>query len=71
MVQLQEKKALCQTYKKQLLDCLQDKLETQNGNVYKLEEIHKINQMIDKYCYNSFSNKDICSSVNACGVTLK
>ena len=36
--------------------------------------IEKEKYLLDKmkiYCYNSFSNNAICSSVNSCDVTLK
>jgi hypothetical protein len=36
--------------------------------------IEKEKHILDKmkiYCYNSFSNNEICSSVNSCDVTLK
>ena len=38
---------------------------------YTIEKERFILDKMNIYCYNSFSNKAICSSVNSCGVTLK
>jgi hypothetical protein len=67
MVQLEKtekerKNSMCEKYKKLLISCN----ELERKDIYET-----ICENIDKYCYNSFSNKAICSSVNSCGVTLK
>ena len=72
MVQLHEKKIKCDYYKDKLLQCLNNQSnDTNDTHDTQKNKINKINKMIETYCYNSFSNKDICSSVNNCGVTLK
>jgi hypothetical protein len=38
---------------------------------YTIEKEKIILDKMKKYCYNSFSNNAICSSVNSCDVTLK
>jgi hypothetical protein len=40
---------------------------------YSIEKEKMILEKMKTYCYNqsSFSNRDICSSDNSCGVTLK
>jgi hypothetical protein len=38
---------------------------------YTIEKEKIILDKMKTYCYNSFSNNAICSSVNSCDVTLK
>jgi hypothetical protein len=38
---------------------------------FSIEKEKVILEKMKIYCYNSFSNKAICSSDNSCGVTLK
>jgi hypothetical protein len=70
---IQGQKMKCEYYK-DLLKCLD---KNQVNEVSKVNEVSQLNQinhihhMIQHYCYNSFSNKSICASVNTCGVTLK
>ena len=56
-------KKMCEKYIEDLFTCyIKD---------YTLEKERFILDKMNMYCYNSFSNKAICSSVNSCGVTLK
>ena len=59
---LQDKK-MCDKYIDDLFHCyIKD---------YTIEKETMILNKMKIYCYNSFSNKEICSSVSSCGVTLK
>lgn len=59
---LQDKR-MCDKYIQDLFECyIKD---------YTIEKEKGIIDKMNLYCYNSFSNKAICSSVNSCGVTLK
>jgi len=59
---LQDKK-MCEKYIQDLFECYANNFSNEKEKII----IDKMNI----YCYNSFSNKAICSSVNSCGVTLK
>ena len=59
---LQDKK-MCEKYIDDLFKCY--------SNDYSIEKERNIMEKMNIYCYSSFSNKAICSSVNSCGVTLK
>lgn len=56
-------KQLCEKYMNELFTCY--------NKDYTTKKEQMILDKINIYCYNSFSNKAICSSVNSCGVTLK
>ena len=58
-------KHMCEKYIQELFECY--------ANKFSVEKEKNIFKNINKYCYNynSFSNKEICSSVNSCEVTLK
>jgi len=56
-------KRMCDKYIEDLFTCyIKD---------FSYEKEKVILEKMKIYCYNSFSNKEICSSVSSCGVTLK
>jgi hypothetical protein len=56
-------KKMCEKYIEDLFTCyIKD---------YTIEKERFILDKMNVYCYSSFSNNAICSSVNSCGVTLK
>lgn len=54
---------MCEKYIDDLFKCY--------SNNYSIEKEKNILEKMNLYCYNSFSNKAICSSDNSCGDTLK
>ena len=56
-------KQMCEKHVNELFTCYNKDYTTEKEQI--------ILDKINIYCYNSFSNKAICSSVNSCGVTLK
>jgi len=56
-------KQMCEKYINDLIACY--------NKDYTSEKERFILSKMNIYCYSSFSNKAICSSVNSCGVTLK
>lgn len=59
---LQDRK-ICEKYIEDLFTCyVKD---------YTIEKEKRLLDKMNIYCYNSFSNNKICSSVNSCDVTLK
>lgn len=56
-------KQMCEKYINDLFACY--------NKDYTREKERFILDKMNIYCYNSLSNKAICSSVNSCGVTLK
>jgi hypothetical protein len=63
---LQDKK-LCEKYIQELFECYANNFSIEKEKII----IEKMNLYCYNHTYNSFSNKEICDSVNSCGVTLK